>query len=61
MATDDEIRVESAPDRLATPDVGLAAKGVKGEPLMPSAKEDLAYRHNTESALVTLQGHDFKL
>jgi hypothetical protein len=61
LATDDELKDVPASDRLATPDVRLAAKGVEGEPPMPNAKEDLAYRHNTKSALVTLQGHDFEL
>ncbi len=55
---------DPASDRLATPDEGLAAKGVQGEPPMPNPKEDLGCRHNIKSAftdVVMLQGHDFEV
>ncbi len=48
-------------ERLATPDVPLAAKGVQGEPPMPN---HLTCRHNTKSAfkdVVMLHGHNFEV
>jgi len=38
---------ESAPERQATPDVGLSAEGVEGVPPMLKPKGDLACRHST--------------
>ena len=55
---------DPAPEGEATPDVRVSAKGDEGEPPMPDPKEDLACRHNTESAfkdVVTPQGHDFEV
>ncbi len=55
---------DPAPEGEATPDVRVSAKGDEGEPPMPNPEEDLACRHNTESAfkdVVTPQGHGFEV